>query len=91
MKALAFLLAAALACVPVFAKGGGGSHGGAHSSSPHAHAGGVHNVKSHTTRSGTHVDGHRQTNPDGTKNNNWSAKGNVNPDTGKTGTKPGDK
>jgi hypothetical protein len=43
-------------------------------------------VKSHTTKKGTYVPSHRRTNPDKSKNNNWSTKGNVNPDTGKKGT-----
>ena len=42
-------------------------------------------------KNGTPVEHHRQTNSDSTKDNNWSTKGNVNPDTGKLGTKPGDK
>lgn len=49
--------------------------------------GGAHTVKGHTTKSGTYVPAHRATNPDSTKSNNWSQKGNVNPDTGKAGTK----
>lgn len=43
-------------------------------------------VKSHTTKKGTYVPSHRRTNPDKSKNNNWSTKGNVNPNTGKKGT-----
>lgn len=43
-------------------------------------------VKSHTTKKGTYVPSHRRTNPDKSKNNNWSTKGNVNPDMGKKGT-----
>ncbi len=44
-------------------------------------------VCGHTTKSGTNVEPHRATNPDDTKANNWSTKGNVNPCTGKTHTK----
>lgn len=81
---------AALVCDPVFARGG--SHGGAsHSGESHAPAHGTHSVKDYSKNDGTHVEQHRKTNPDDTKNNNWSTKGNVNPDTGKAGTKPGDK
>lgn len=36
---------------------------------------------------GVRVEGYWRTLPDGDKRNNWSAKGNVNPDTGKAGTK----
>lgn len=82
-----YFVGSVLVCSPAFAKGSGSHSGGG----SHANAGGVHNVKSYTTRGGTHVEGHRQTNPDGTKNNNWSTKGNVNPDTGKAGTKPAGK
>ena len=46
-----------------------------------------HYVRGYTTRSGTYVAPHRQTNPNGTKSDNWSTKGNVNPYTGKLGTK----
>ena len=84
------LVATAIACSPVFARGGGGSHsGGSHSSSSHTN-GEAHNVKDYTKRDGTSVESHRQTNPNGTKNDNWSTQGNVNPDTGKAGTKPRD-
>lgn len=49
--------------------------------------GGSHSVKGHTTKDGTYVASHHATNPDNTKSNNWSQKGNVNPYTGKEGTK----
>jgi len=48
---------------------------------------GSHRVRGHVTKRGTYVQPHRQTNPDGTKLNNWSTKGNVNPNIGKLGTK----
>jgi hypothetical protein len=69
--------------------GGGGSHssrspsgttGTGSSSSSHA-------VRGYTTKRGTYVAPHRQTNPDHTQRNNYSTKGNVNPSNGKTGTK----
>lgn len=50
-------------------------------------SGGSHAVSGHTTKSGTYVAPHHATNPDKTKANNWSQKGNVNPYTGKAGTK----
>jgi len=56
-----------------FARGGGSS--------------GSHSVRGYTTKNGTYVAPHRQTNPNGTRTDNWSTKGNVNPDTGKLGTK----
>lgn len=46
-----------------------------------------HYVKPHTTKKGKYVKGHRATNPNHSKLDNWSTKGNVNPYTGKTGTK----
>jgi len=49
--------------------------------------GGSHSVRGHVTKNGTYVQPHRATNADGTKSNNWSQKGNVNPYTGKEGTK----
>lgn len=68
--------AAALALSgPVLARGGGG-----HSS------GGSHYVSPHVTKNGTYVQGHYQSNPNGTKSDNWSSSGNVNPYTGKEGT-----
>lgn len=70
--------------------GSGGSHSSrSHSSgttgtgsSPHSHA-----VRGYTTKRGTYVAPHRQTNADHTQRNNYSTKGNVNPSNGKTGTK----
>jgi hypothetical protein len=49
---------------------------------------GNHAVRGYVKPStGTYVAPHRQTNPDRTQRNNWSSKGNVNPYTGKVGTK----
>ena len=56
-----------------FARGGG--------------SGGSHAVRGYTTKSGSYVAPHFQTNPNGTRSDNWSTKGNVNPYTGKAGTK----
>jgi hypothetical protein len=50
-------------------------------------SGGSHSVRGHTTKNGTYVPPHRATNPNGTKSDNWSTKGNTNPYTGKQGTK----
>lgn len=69
---------------PTFARGGGGHSGGSRSS------GGVHYTAPHVTKSGTFVQGHMSTNPNSTRNDNFSTKGNVNPYTGVTGTKPRD-
>jgi hypothetical protein len=73
--------------------GGGSSGGGSHSSRSHAGMTGTgsssssHAVRGYTTKRGTYVAPHRQTNPDHTQRNNYSTKGNVNPSTGKAGTK----
>ena len=49
-------------------------------------SGGTHSVKGHTTKNGTYIAPHQQTNPNGTQRDNWSSKPNVNPYTGKAGT-----
>jgi hypothetical protein len=49
--------------------------------------GGSHYVAPHVKKDGTYVEGHRQTNPNASKSDNWSSKGNTNPYTGKEGTK----
>jgi hypothetical protein len=69
-----------LVSVPIdaLAKGRGWSRSG---------GGGETTVRSHTRRDGTYVPGHQRTNPDWSKGNNWSSRGNVNPYTGKPGTK----
>jgi hypothetical protein len=46
-----------------------------------------HIVHSYVTKKGTFVPAHRQTNPNHTRRDNWSTKGNINPMTGKKGTK----
>lgn len=51
-----------------------------------AHAKESHRVKPHIRKDGTFVPGHRRTNPDRSKSNNFSAEGNINPFTGKKGT-----
>lgn len=83
-KALIFLATLMLA-VGVNAKGGhtGGSH---HSSAGHVNSQ-SHSVKGYTKRDGTHVAPSHATNPNGTRTDNYSHKGNVNPYTGKEGTK----
>jgi hypothetical protein len=44
-------------------------------------------VKGYYKSNGTYVQPHMRSNPDGNQYNNWSTKGNVNPYTGKEGTK----
>jgi hypothetical protein len=69
-----------------FARGGGhsGFHfgGSSHTSNHYTHG--------YTRRDGTHVQGYHATNPNRTRNDNYSTRGNVNPYTGKLGTKPRD-
>jgi hypothetical protein len=61
--------------------------------SSHAYAkkagsnGGAHNVRGHVKKDGTYVQPHHATNPNKTQKDNWSSKPNVNPYTGKQGTK----
>jgi hypothetical protein len=46
-----------------------------------------HQVRGYEKKDGTYVAPHQQTNPNATKADNYSTKGNVNPYTGKKGTK----
>ena len=48
-------------------------------------------TRGYVRRNGTYVSGHYRTNPDSTRINNYSTRGNVNPFTGKVGTKPSNK
>lgn len=57
----------------------------------HRSTSGTVSVHGYTTRTGTYVAPHQRTAPDHTKSNNWSTRGNVNPITGKPGTKPADR
>lgn len=72
---------------PVLARGGGHSGSYAHSSRSIT---GIHTTHSYTRSNGAYVDTYHATNPNGTKNDNFSTRGNVNPFTGKAGTKPRD-
>ena len=49
--------------------------------------GGSHATKGYTKKDGTYVAPSHATNPNNTKRDNYSSKGNVNPHTGKEGTK----
>jgi hypothetical protein len=77
------VLALALFAAPAFGKGASHSSSRASSSS---HAGHVA-VSGHTTKKGTSVQSYHRTPANKTQRDNWSTKGNVNPDTGKPGTK----
>jgi hypothetical protein len=85
----------ALAVVSTGAVARSGSHGGYHFGSSHSsyhsysyRAPGEHYVRGYIRRNGTYVSGHYQTNPNGTRDDNYSTRGNINPHTGKPGTKP---
>ncbi|MFG6467537.1 hypothetical protein [Roseateles sp. BYS87W] len=77
---------AVLACGVAQAKGGskGGTHTSTHSSA--ASSGGNHSVSGYTKKDGTYVAPHHATNPNDSKRDNYSTKGNTNPYTGKDGT-----
>lgn len=71
------LIAACALSMGAFAKGG--SHGPS--------SGGSHSVRGHVTKKGAYVAPHHATNPNHTRRDNYSQKGNVNPYNGKSGTK----
>ncbi|MFA7243345.1 MAG: hypothetical protein WC091_24825 [Sulfuricellaceae bacterium] len=76
MKALVITISIVVfSCTPVFAKGGGG------------HSSGSHNIKGYVKKDGTYVAPSHATNPNNSKSDNWSTKGNLNPYTGKAGAK----
>lgn len=87
------ILAAAMALTlsgNAFARG---SSFGGHTSSKSSYSYGSrsdHTISGYTRSNGTYVQPSHATNPDFTRNNNYSTKGNVNPYTGKFGTKPRD-
>lgn len=68
-----FLIVACTCSVGAYAKGGS--------------SGGSHSVSGHVTKNGTYVPPTRATNPNDTKTDNYSHKGNINPYNGKVGTK----
>jgi hypothetical protein len=75
-----FVGALCVTCLPAFGRSGGhASHGVSQSKIVH--------VKPYTTKNGKQVAGHDRTAPNSTQKDNWSAKGNSNPETGKAGTK----
>jgi len=54
---------------------------------PQAEAGGTSRVKGYVKKKGAMVKPHRRTKPNKKKTDNYGAKGNVNPGTGKAGAK----
>lgn len=55
---------------------------------PSAFAKGRTSVRTYHKKNGTVVQRHQRSGPDKTQRNNWSSKGNTNPNTGKRGSKP---
>lgn len=81
MKKIILLIAACTLSVGAFARGGGHSSGSGYVN-PSSHS-----VSGYTTKSGIYVAPSHATNPNSTKTDNYTQKGNVNPYTGKEGTK----
>ena len=75
-----------LLLLPTFSLAKGSRGGGSSRSSGGSHSGHVA-VRSHTRKTGTQVSPHHRSGPNRTQSDNWSTRGNVNPDTGKPGTK----
>lgn len=72
-----------LCCVPAFAKG----HRSYRVPAYHAPRSATVRVSGHVTKTGTYVAPSYRTAPNATKADNWSSRPNVNPYTGKAGTK----
>lgn len=75
MKKTIIFVAVCVMSVGVFAKGSGHVNSSSHAVDPYV------------TKNGTYVAAHRATNPNKTTTDNYDEKGNVNPYTGKKGTK----
>jgi hypothetical protein len=86
------LIAAGCVAASIFVSTSVVAKGGGHSGASHARSSSVgeHAVSGYTTSRGTYVAPHYQTNPNSTRNDNYSTRGNVNPHTGEAGTKPRD-
>ncbi|VTU20097.1 hypothetical protein SRS16CHR_02574 [Variovorax sp. SRS16] len=76
------------ACFCLIAAGafarGGGSHSASYGTGSSSSS---HSIHGYTKSNGTYVAPARATNPNSTKSDNYSTRGNVNPYTGKAGTK----
>jgi hypothetical protein len=81
------IVVAAFLSLPQEALSKGAGRGASHAHGSKTSSGGSHAVKGYTKKNGTYVAAHRKTGPDKSKANNYSSKGNVNPNTGKEGTK----
>jgi hypothetical protein len=104
-KFLAVLIIGVATCSTLYARGGhGGSHHTTHvpkttyapePQTPKTTTTGTTNPKivhvhGYVKKDGTYVAPHDRTAPNNMRNDNWSTRGNVNPETGKAGTKPRD-
>jgi hypothetical protein len=88
MKKIAIVFAVLCAASLGAQARGGGGHSGSHASgSSSSGYTGSHSTSSYTRGNGTYVAPSHATNPNSTKADNWTTKGNVNPYTGKAGTK----
>lgn len=93
IKATAVLVCFAFVVAnPALARSGGGHSFSSHSSysTSTRSSPGEHMVSGYTKANGTYVAPHYQTNPNSTRNDNYSTRGNINPHTGELGTKPRD-
>lgn len=90
---LVLVLVFTISAPSAYARGGG--HASGYSSGKSHYSSGAHmgsrsgevHVRGYTKKDGTYVAPHYRSAPDGTRNNNWSTKGVINPHTGKEGTK----
>lgn len=80
---ITIITAIALATIATTADARGGGHSYGRSYSSHSSV----SVRGYTTKNGTYVAPSHRTAPDSTRANNWSSRPNVNPYTGKIGTK----
>jgi hypothetical protein len=88
-KAIALLGAFSCLMLPAAGMARGGGHSGFGHVSSHSSTS-EHIVSGYTTKRGTYVAPHYATNPNSTRNDNYSTRGNINPHTGEEGTKPRD-
>lgn len=90
---------AAFTLQPTYAHGSGGHSSGGNSAGRHGSSNPTHfrgtgtgssqsrtHISGYTKKNGTHVNSYYRSRSDGTKANNWSTKGNINPVTGKRRT-----
>jgi hypothetical protein len=91
MTRIVFLTALVLTVVTSEGAYARGSSHTSHSSSTYSSSSrSDHTVRGYTRSNGTYVHSYKATNADATRNNNYTTKGNVNPYTGKVGTKARD-